>query len=470
MPAQVTLQVVRGPLTGREVVFDERNTCLVGRGEDCDERLRLPSDELHKTISRNHCLLDVNPPDIRVRDFGSKNGTFVNGRKIGQRREGQTPEEGAQSHFPEHDLKDSDEIKLGQTVFRISVQAPEPPDTLRKCGVCGKGIARDAASLRQGVLVCSSCQADPKQIIGRLLGLAGSGQPDLAAIRGYTILKELGHGGMGAVYLAQHDTSGERVALKIMLPKVAADERAQGMFLRETENTKALRHPNVVNLRDSGCANGTFYFTLEFCDGGSVDKLMKARGGTLSVDEALRIVLQALDGLEYAHQAEMPQVKLSGGGYGKGRGLVHRDLKPANIFLSGTGRARVAKVADFGLAKAFDQAGLSGQTATGNTAGTPYFMPRQQVVNFKYAKPDVDVWAMAASLYNMLTGCVPRTFVKGGEVWQTVLQTDAAPILSRGCAIPPRLAKVIDEALVDKPDIRFKSAAEFKRALEGAIR
>jgi len=325
---------------------------------------------------------------------------------------------------------------------------------------------------RQGVYFCQSCRTDPIEMIKLLLALANKGDQGLVAIQGYTLLKELGRGGMGAVYLARHGRTGEQVALKVMLPKVAAEERAKAMFLRETENTKALHHPNVVNLRDSGCSNGTFFFTLEFCDGGSVDKLMKDRGGRLSVDEAMPIIFQTLDGLEYAHSAEIPQVKLKDGSYGRGRGLVHRDLKPANIFLCGTGSSRVAKVADFGLAKAFDQAGLSALTATGNAAGTPYYMPRQQVMNFKYAKPDVDVWAMAASLYNMLVGLgtYPRDFQKGKEVWQTVLQTNAVPISSRGVSIPPRLAKVIDEALVDKPDIRFKSAAEFKRALEGALR
>ena len=92
------------------------------------------------------------------------------------------------------------------------------------------------------------------------------------------------------------------------------------------------------------------------------------------------------------------------------------------------------------LAKAFDVAGLSGQTRTGSAAGTPVFMPRQQVVNFKYAKPEVDVWAAAASFYFLVTGQFPREFAPGKDRWQMVLQSDAVPIRARNSAIPARLA------------------------------
>lgn len=185
--------------------------------------------------------------------------------------------------------------------------------------------------------------------------------------------------------------------------------------------------------------------------------------------EAMRIVFQALEGLHYAHNAEAPNVKLADGSYGLGKGLVHRDIKPANIFLSGAGSSQVAKLADFGLAKAFDIAGLSGLTRTGKIGGTPLFMPRQQVLNFKYAKPDVDVWAVAATLYFMITGMIVRDFVQGKDVWQNIIQCDPVPIRKRKAALPKKLADVIDFALVEKPMIGFKTAAEFKQALQKAL-
>jgi serine/threonine protein kinase len=195
---------------------------------------------------------------------------------------------------------------------------------------------------------------------------------------------------------------------------------------------------------------------------------MRQQGGRLSIDIAVPIALQLLDGLEYTHNAEIPYVKLGEGGFGKGRGLVHRDLKPGNIFLAWADEKVVAKIGDYGLSKAFDIAGLSGQTLTGTKAGTPVFMPRQQVLNFKYAQPDVDIWATAACLYYMLTGTFPRNFT-GGEPFLTVLQNDPVPIRQRNAQIPQQLAEVIDLALVEKPEIYFKSATELKQALLGVL-
>jgi serine/threonine-protein kinase len=508
MPATVTLSVTRGKLQGQRFILAERTTCIMGRADDCQPQL--PNDDDHKTISRHHCLLDINPPDVRVRDFGSLNGTFVNGQKIGQRGRGQTPEEGARLVFPEHDLKHGDQIELGNTVFQVRVFVPAvcadcsgeipeaekgqaertpgvyqceacrqkaeaswatapPRNKDRTCARCGRDITREVNAERPGDFVCAACKADPLQIVRHLLELARSGAADLRGLHGYKIMRELGHGGMGAVYLAQDEQSGEQVALKVMLPRVAADARARTMFLREAENTKALRHPNVVELRDGGCWRGTFFFTLEYCDGGSVDRLIKERGGRLALDEAGPIILQVLDGLDYAHNAPIPHVRLADGSDGPGRGLVHRDIKPHNLFLAGSGGARVAKVGDYGLAKAFDLAGLSGQTRTGSVAGTPVFMPRQQVVNFKYAKPEVDVWAVAASLYFMLTGAFPRDFPRGKDPWQVVLQTQPVPIRRREPALPAKLAEVIDLALVDQPSISFRSAADFKQALAAVL-
>jgi len=452
MTSKVTLTITGGNLKGQEFTFDTRTTCIIGRAKDCYPKI--PDDEKHRTISRYHCLLDINPPDIRVRDFGSKNGTFVNGKKIGQREAHQTPEEAAQIQFPEYDLQGGDEFTLSDTSFRVAVALdPEIVKTLQ----------------HPTPPVIPSNQANLWEMLQAFLLKAVANESHIGVLGDYVLLKELGRGGFSLVYLARHKRTNEQVALKVMLPKVAANQRAVNWFLREVENMKVLKHPNVVGLKEFGYADETFFFTMEYCDGGSVVDLMEKRGfSTLPIGEAVAIILQVLDGLTYTHNAEIPNVRLADGSFAKGRGLIHRDLKPGNIFLANVGGKQVAQIGDYGLSKAFDQAGLSGQTMTGNVVGTPYFMPRQQVVDYKYAQPDVDVWAAAACLYVMITGYSPRN-LQDQDPFLAVLQNDAVPVRDRTSAIPPPLATVIDRALIDNPDIYYKSAAEFKQALFNSI-
>lgn len=510
MPAKVILTITHGPLTGQTFPFEEHTTRLLGRSADCDPRL--PDEKDHPTISRHHCLLEVNPPVIRVRDFGSRNGTFVNGTMIGQRRPDQRPEDVDHSLFPEVDLQDGDILVLYHTVFQVRVIVPhcctdcgcelaeseiptqgvhgasdevwctacrqrreqEASPTLptpQRCVSCGKMLPQVASIQDTRAVLCATCQANPGCAARHLLAQAAQAMPDqaLCSIEGYTLLRELGSGGMGAVYLVRHEETGEEVALKVMLPKIATNERAITTFLQEAEITRSLHHPQVVKFHKQGYAEGVFFFTLEYCSGGSLRDRIKQHGGPFPIDEACGYILQALDGLHYAHTVPL-QVRLADGTTRSVTGLVHRDISPANLLLTGNpSSGLVVKVGDFGIAKAFESAGLSGMTRTGDRGGKPFYMPRQLVVNFRYAQPAVDVWAMAASLYELLTGTVPRDFPHGCEPFLTVLHQDAVPIRQRNPAIPKRLAEVIDHALRDKPEIGFQTALEFKQALEEAL-
>jgi eukaryotic-like serine/threonine-protein kinase len=450
MSPKVTLTITSENLKGQGFIFETRNTCIIGRANDCNPHL--PSDKNHRTVSRYHCLLDINPPAIRIRDFGSLNGTYINGQLIGRRHPETRPEDRDQMYFPEHDLQAGDEIQLGNTIFRVDVE----------------GI-NDIEATKPASLMLANDQQALQEQVQNLVRQTNQESPNLLKIQGYTLIKLLGQGGFGAVYLARHDRTGEEIALKVLLPQIAHNQTVVEMFLREVKTTRILDHPNLVKLKDCGYADSLFFFTLDYCQDGSVADLIQKRRGPLSLDEAMPIILQTLDGLTYAHNVIVSDVKQEDGSLGQGRGLIHRDLKPANLFLTTIAGKRIAKIGDYGLAKAFDLAGLSGQTMTGTIAGTPHFMPRQQVINFKYAKPEVDIWAMAASLYYMLTCTYPRDFVAGQEPFLVVLNTDAVPILKRNPAIPKALAEVIDLALIDRPAISFQDAATFKQALLQAM-
>ncbi|MGO1051886.1 FHA domain-containing serine/threonine-protein kinase [Crossiella sp. CA198] len=369
----------------RDKVFREPASCVIGRSLDCD--LRLGTGD--KRVSRRHCVLEIDPPEARLRDLGSRNGTRVNGEPVtGETR-----------------LLHGDEISVGATVLRFSV------------------------------------------------GLSG-----------YELVRTLGQGSQGVVHLAKDLADGALVAIKTLWGEDAVDPKARNAFLREIENTRALRHPNVLEFRGAGAGGSAFVLASDYCEGGSVAELV-ARRGTLPVAEAVSITLQVLDALAYAHQAPIPWVSLADGGSAPGVGLVHRDVKPHNIFLTGPADDPIAKLADFGLAKAFDRAGLSGHTRTGALGGSVAFMPRPQIVDYKYAKPEVDVWAAAASLYWMLTGASPRTFPPGEDPVLVVLTDPVVPIRDRDPAIPAGLAAVLDAALVDTPGIAVTKAEELAAAL-----
>ena len=270
-------------------------------------------------------------------------------------------------------------------------------------------------------------------------------------VAGYRLGKKLGVGGMGAVYLAERLKDGHLAAVKVMLAKVAVDEKAREGFQREIEVLKELRHPHIVDLIEHGSAGSAFYFVMELCRGGSLMDLLEKRGKVMSVAEAGPLMLEVLDGLGHAHA----------------RGYVHRDLKPANILLADEGRG--AKVSDFGFAKSFDKAGLSGMTQTGTTAGTWPFMPREQLINFKYVKPVSDVWSIGATLYYMLTGALPRDMPMGRDPIDIVLENRIVPVRDRGRSVPDRVAEVVDRSVAAKATDRYPSAVEFRQALAAAI-
>jgi eukaryotic-like serine/threonine-protein kinase len=449
MTAKITLTITQGTAKGQRFIFDDRTTCIMGRATDCHPQL--PDDKDHNTVSRYHCLLDINPPQIRIRDFGSRNGTYINGTLIGKRPSGTTPEQAKGMSFPEHDIRNGDEIQLGNTVFQVTIEAP-----IERTEPTSKFADSEKASIL-GQVKCLVGQADANAL------------SDIN-IEGYTILKHLGGGGFGDVYLARNQRNQEETALKILRPQMQQNESIVNLFLREIENTKALSHPNVVTLRDYGKSDQLFYFTLDYCNRGSVMDLMHQNSQPLMLKEASAIILQALHGLEYAHNAPIPNVKRADGSYATGQGLVHRDLKPANLFLHQIGENTMVKIGDYGISKAFDQAGLSGLSMSGTMAGTPYFMSRPQLINFKYAKPAVDIWAIAACFYYMLTCTYPRDFTDPSkDLFRLVLETTAVPIRQRNPSIPKPLAEVIDRALIDNPSIPFKTAFEFRQALESIL-
>jgi eukaryotic-like serine/threonine-protein kinase len=460
MSATITLTIIDGKLSGKSYSFDSRTICWVGRQDSCT--IQFPENVDYEQVSRIHCLLDMDPPRISVRDFNSKYGTFVDTVLIGRRERGQAAPQSMNAAVKpnEQNLYSGNIIKIGNVHIQVKITGEQPDYTPPQVAQSPSKIKVVADKAIEWLKIWLEIPTSIKEV--------GKG-----AIGGYKIIKQLGEGGYGQVFLAEN-ALGKQIAIKVMLAEVAATPAKVKMFEREIDNAKVLNHPNVVRLTDNGfdASNNCLFYGMEYCEGDNLAVFVEKMGGILNLDLAKRLIFQILDGLEYTHTAEIPFVRLADRSFGKGVGLVHRDLKPKNIMIANTNLGQVAKIGDFGLSKAFDLAGLSGHTMNGDGfRGTAEFMCRKQVLEFQQAKPEVDVWAAAACLYYMLTGKAPRD-VRKGEGWEVLLERDTIPILKRNPDLPTHLAEVIDRALHEEgqsANLHYQRVQDFKVELAKAF-
>jgi WD40 repeat protein len=256
------------------------------------------------------------------------------------------------------------------------------------------------------------------------------------AVPGYDIVRELGRGGMGVVYLARQTKLNRPVALKMILAGSHAGAADLARFQTEAEAIARLQHPNIVQVYEVGEHEGKPFFSLEFCGGGNLEK--KLNGTPLPPNEAAALVEVLSRAMQAAHE----------------RGVIHRDLKPANVLLAEDG---TPKVTDFGLAK---KIGEAGQTQTGAVMGTPSYMaPEQADGRGRETGPACDVYALGAILFECLTGRPP---FKGPTPLDTMMQVVAdepVPPSRLNSKVPRDLETVCLKCLRKSPDQRYGSAA-----------
>ena len=274
---RILIAVTAGPHQGQVFILDRHDTFLVGRSKRA--HFRLP--EKDEFFSRIHFLIEVNPPRCRLVDMKSTNGTFVNGQRVAVA-----------------DLGDGDLIQGGQTVLRVTVEgdsdaevitqpwqgpipaastlppaepvqpAPQPVLSPESCNVCAAVVGKPApapAHVKPGSWpLCPSCR---EQILEMP-------QP----IPGYHLVRELGHGGMGVVYLALCSADGTVLALKTIKPSGDIGRVAVGRFLREAGILRQLEHPSIVAYRDLGEAAGQLYFAMDFVAGTDAGRLLDKQG------------------------------------------------------------------------------------------------------------------------------------------------------------------------------------------------
>ncbi len=259
----------------------------------------------------------------------------------------------------------------------------------------------------------------------------------------YTIEHELGRGGMAVVYLAEDVRHGRHVAVKVLLPELAATLGGD-RFLQEIRVTANLQHPHILALYDSGEADGLLYYVMPYVEGESLRDRLK-REKQLPVDDALRIAQQVASALDFAHRHE----------------VIHRDIKPENILL----HEGEAMVADFGIALAVKAAGGERLTETGLSIGTPEYMSPEQVAGERSIDARSDLYSLACVLYEMLAGDPPFVASNPRAVLAKHMTDPAPPITTVRSSVPRPVAVAITKALGKAPADRFASAKAFSEAL-----
>ena len=256
---------------------------------------------------------------------------------------------------------------------------------------------------------------------------------------------------MGLVYLAEQVGLGRRVALKFLKPELAASEVERARFGAEAKALARLQHSNIVQVFDSGTHDGRAYIVQEFVAGGSLQGSLA--GKPAAATPAARMIATLARAVAHAHAQK----------------IVHRDLKPANVLLTEAG---VPKISDFGLAKQIDVAADSGQTQSGTILGSPSYMaPEQAIGKNSVIGPAVDVYALGAILYEMLTGRPPFLAASVIETLEAVRQAEALPPRQLQSALPRDLETICLKCLAKAPGRRYLSAEalaqDVDRFLEG---
>ncbi len=318
----------------------------------------------------------------------------------------------------------------------------------RQCSECGRSLPADAPQglcpqcliklgLPTGAEVQDAASADESGDIPTS-GVPATGYvpPEPSALAEQfpqlEVLELLGQGGMGAVYKARQKQLDRVVALKILPPQVGRAEAFAERFTREARSLARLSHPGIVMVYDFGHTQaGLYYFIMEFVDGTDLRHVI--RSGEISPAQALSVVPQICEALQYAHE----------------EGVVHRDIKPENIMLNKKGQI---KITDFGLAKLLDQpATVYTLTQAGQRMGTPHYMAPEQIERPHMVDHRADIYSLGVVFYEMLTGELPL---------------GRFPLPSKKVHVDVRLDEVVLKTLEKEPERRYQHASEVKIDVE----
>ncbi len=352
--------------------------------------------------SRRHATLSPRGARWVVLDLGSKNGTWVNGKRV-----------------REIELQSGDNLRIGHAEFAFGPDGGE-----YRCASCLETLVTAPADTPY----CVDCR--------RTFPLLGTSLGQRRLVRG------LGTGSFGSVYVGHHRGT-PYVALKVLHVEFTESPDVVMKFLKEAYATSGLEHENIVRFGDSGHESGYWFILLEYFPSYSLTEVLAERS-YLPVDEAMPMARQILSALEYAHQ----------------RKLLHRDIKPGNILVNDDG---LVKVVDFGLAKRLVDSAFTSQTST-VTPGTPLFMA-PELLSGARATYRSDIYSAAATLFRMITGRHPIEARRLDEWFAAIQDQVPPPANSVRTEIPEHISRALSKGLAKSPNARYTSIAELAKDL-----
>ncbi|EMI54223.1 FHA domain-containing serine/threonine-protein kinase [Rhodopirellula sallentina] len=482
---QIKLDVTAGPHTGRSWTFADAQHIVLGR--QAPSHLRLAEEV---SISRQHIELRIDPPRVELADLDSSNGTKVNGIRV-----------------VNASLCDGDLISIGNTELRLSVLIPSqglngcsamapstpesapsslidgddkspaltlvsppcsspdasasppvpkgPTDAIEQTRVNPDGRSRREDSHKTPSPVSSNPHPDaggsvPGDTFSKTrrsefiadesavaITTAGS-FPDRIGV--YDMKELLGRGGMATVHLAEHRRTGAQVAIKLIRTDLATTDKHVRLFVREAGLITRMNHPRIVKAFEFGIDGSMPYLVMEYLETIDLLSLLDRKPPEDRIKIATWVTSRILQAVHYAHD----------------QGIVHRDIKPGNVLAYREGRHLQIKIADFGLAKTFEDAGLSALTNERSLRGTIAYMAPEQFKNSRDAPPEVDLFACGACLYRMLSGTIPNMITKADETLHRLDQCDDLPV---------DLRELVKKSIHCNPHVRFPSTAAFAEAL-----
>jgi serine/threonine-protein kinase len=480
---QFAIEVIEGKLVGCRKVISQPGRILIGRDATCDLPIADP------LLSRQHCLVEFTPDQIKVIDLKSRNGTFVNGNrieevilqandkiKIGKHtlhvtvgHEEAVPQGGfigactqCGCKISEQDLKTMKAVKHGGNLFcerclntGIELEtvsrktAYSGKETRSDIPICGRGETRVGSPV---IPTMADFSAPPAASVSNPVAPIVHAKQEVklppgtpSRIGNYIILELLGEGGMGFVYKAQHTFLETVVAIKVIKEELAAQPDILKRFLQEAKLGISLDHPNILRIHDAGEAEGFYFISMEFFESKDLMRVVKQRG-PLPCLQSLKLAIQMANALNYAHQ----------------HGVIHRDVKPSNVLVNKNG---LVKLADFGLAKAWQKAGAHQLTASGQMLGTIQYISPEQLENSRNVDPKTDIFSLGASIYYILAGIPPFGEEPLGKVIQNILHNEPPPLRDRVPNVPEEFEAVILKALAKKSTDRFPTMEAFEKAL-----